>query len=328
MKPHAIWLLWPITTPGTPEKPNPETSKGQVSLTGAQRSPIWCHTLGMSAPRCGSFARSGIPDSVSSPETTHEFEPMPSPTSPTIADTASTTLPTSFHSTEAVTAVGSGTRLARPADGLHGALDRGDGRHDHGVPVERIGRVELGDLLGGEVGRHERPLGLGLDVAAKVPCHGLEPRDRVGGCPRLDLVVGVLQPEDGVLERGGGPLVIGEVGVDAVGVGVVVAAHRLVQRLHLLLGDLAPAERAKELVGRDLRFAEQLGDAARGDVPAEVHLPEAVLGVDVPLRVEEVVRGIRRDDRDAERIALHRHLGVETLSAISPDSCGNERCTV
>ena len=101
VKPHAMRSLWPMMTPGTPEKPNPATSNGHsVEITRHFR-PIWCHTLGSDAPRCGSFASSGSPLSVSAPETTQEFEPIPSPTSPTRALTASMTPSTCDHSTDA-----------------------------------------------------------------------------------------------------------------------------------------------------------------------------------------------------------------------------------
>src|SRR6476646_3087273 len=107
--------LWPMTIPGMPEKPNPARSQGHSWLTFAQRRPIWCQTLGRLAPRCGSLASSGIPDSVRSPETTHELEPMPSPTPPTSSDTASTTPPTRLHSSEAVCAEGEASVVVNDA---------------------------------------------------------------------------------------------------------------------------------------------------------------------------------------------------------------------
>ena len=99
VNPQAISALCPMTTPGTPENPNPATSNAHASFTVRQRSPIWCHTLGRDAPRCGSLLRSGSPLSVRAPETTHEFDPTPSPTSPSRAEAASTTEPTSVHDT-------------------------------------------------------------------------------------------------------------------------------------------------------------------------------------------------------------------------------------
>ena len=186
-------------------------------------------------------------------------------------------------------------------------------RDDHRIAVERVLRVQLVDLVGREIGRDHRALGLVLDVGAEVPGHRLQPRHRVFGCPRLDLVVGVLQPEHRVLERRVGAGVVGEVGVHPGGVGVVVRRDRRVERLDLLRRDLAPAERPQELVGRQLRLPEQLREATARDVPAEVHLPEPILRVDVPLREEEVVGVASGDRRDAEHIALHVDVVAETL---------------
>ena len=82
VKPQAMCWLWPMTTPGSPEKLNPATSNGHASVTVAQRSWTCVHTDGIAAPRCGSLASSGRPVVVWAPETTHELEPMPSPLVP------------------------------------------------------------------------------------------------------------------------------------------------------------------------------------------------------------------------------------------------------
>src|SRR5699024_12338439 len=50
-----------------------------LPISGSQCNPTWCQILGISKPKWGSFAKRGIPDSVCSPETTHELEPIPSP---------------------------------------------------------------------------------------------------------------------------------------------------------------------------------------------------------------------------------------------------------
>ncbi len=107
MNPHAMRALWPMITPGTPENPKPATSKPQSEVMTRHFRPIWCHTLGSAAPRCGSFASRGSPVSVRSPETTHEFEPIPSPAPPSRALAASITPSTSCHWTDAVAAVSS-----------------------------------------------------------------------------------------------------------------------------------------------------------------------------------------------------------------------------
>ena len=77
-----------MTTPGMPANAKPLTSYGHCAETSSQRSPICSQMPGAEMPRCGSLASSGLPDSVRSPETTHEFEPTPSP-SPMRCGTAS-----------------------------------------------------------------------------------------------------------------------------------------------------------------------------------------------------------------------------------------------
>jgi hypothetical protein len=79
----------------------------------------------------------------------------------------------------------------------------------------------------------------------------------------------------------------------------------------LLLGDVTPAQSADEAIRVELARAEQFRQPARGDVAAEVHLPEAVLGLDEALRDEEVVRGGCLDDGDGRTIAGHRDRVVE-----------------
>ena len=77
--PHAMSWLWPTTTPGNPAKVNPLTSNGHASETSRQCRPACSQMPGWLVSRCGSLARTGAPEAVCSPETTHELEPMPSP---------------------------------------------------------------------------------------------------------------------------------------------------------------------------------------------------------------------------------------------------------
>src|SRR6476661_5009962 len=78
-----------MTTPGTPEKVKPDTRKGHAWLTWRHWRLTCDQMPGIDSARCGSFASSGLPVVVREPETTHEFEPMPSPR-PRLAGTAST----------------------------------------------------------------------------------------------------------------------------------------------------------------------------------------------------------------------------------------------
>ncbi len=99
-----------------------------------------------------------------------------------------------------------------------------------------------------------------------------------------------------------------QVRVDPVGVGLEVLL-RLSRELlvELLLRDLAPAEGAQEGVGLDLAGAEHLGEAPGGHVPADVHLPEAVLRMHEALRAEEVVLVVGVELGDAVGVALDLH---------------------
>src|SRR5690606_40990054 len=56
-------------------------------------------------------------------------------------------------------------------------------------------------------------------------------------------------------------------------------------------------------------LAKVLGQAACADAPPELHLPEAILGVDVALREEEVVRVLRVDVGHAVRVAENFNRG-------------------
>src|SRR5262245_58497627 len=78
-----------MTTPGRPENVYPATSNGQPGVTRRQCRPIWYQTPGMDVVWCGSLASSGLPLTVSAPETTHAFDPTPAPW-PSSAGTAFT----------------------------------------------------------------------------------------------------------------------------------------------------------------------------------------------------------------------------------------------
>src|SRR4051794_25378593 len=88
--PQAIRWVWPIITPGTPAKLNPEPPTGQLADGDCQCRPTWYQMPGRLGARCGSLASSGLPVVVSAPETTHEFEPTPSMPPPMRSGTAPT----------------------------------------------------------------------------------------------------------------------------------------------------------------------------------------------------------------------------------------------
>ena len=324
-----------MTTPGRPEKEKPATSNGQASSTWVQCRPTWYQMLGMPGDRCGSLASSGRPDSVCVPDTTQEFEPTPSPlpsrsgtaSSAACADSSAERPARTARRVSASGAVSARCRLARcggrrrvsgrgVALGAQRARQRRTRRpvagQDRGVGVGRVRRVERvhqRDVADAAVG--DRPAELLVVVAAQVPGHRLEPRQGVDRGPRLDLgdVAGEVEHRVGGRQVGGRAAL--HVGVDAVGVVLQVLAGARRQQRQLLLGDPAPAERAHDAIGlqRVGVLAHQLGQPAGGDVAAQVHLEEPVLGVDVALRVEQVARGVGVDLRDAARVAQHLDVG-------------------
>ena len=85
---------------------------------------------------------------------------------------------------------------------------------------ERVWREKLLGLIDAHRRRHDRPVDLVLHVAAQVPGQGLEPTHRVGGGPRLRLVVGILQAEDGVFEAQLIAAMLGEVGIHTRRIGI------------------------------------------------------------------------------------------------------------
>ena len=181
------------------------------------------------------------------------------------------------------------------------------------VPVDRVVRVEVGDLGRAEAAGQQGAVDLVLHVAAQVPGHGLEPGDRVDGRPRFGLVV-VGEAECRVLDGALLGALRREVGVDAVGVGAQVRLGALGELgVVLLLGHPVPAEGAQEGVGVDLALAEHLGEAARGGVPADVHLPEAVLRLDVTLGAEEVLVAVGVEMGNAVAVPADLHRGAETV---------------
>ncbi len=144
VKPQEIALLWPITTPGRPEKLNPDTSNGHVVPTLLQCRPTWVQMPGMVAPRCGSLASSGLPVVVCSPETTHEFEPIPSPR-PSSCGSPFATLLDGVERLEQILGQhpAPGLGLGRGGGEL-AALGQRGGRDDRLVAVVGVGRVEAG----------------------------------------------------------------------------------------------------------------------------------------------------------------------------------------
>src|SRR5690606_38466676 len=164
-----------------------------------------------------------------------------------------------------------------------------------------------------------------LHVAAQVPSHRLQPGEGVDRAPWLDLVSGVGERQQGVLQahRAGTRVTAIRVDprIDAGRVRLQVLPRLGGEQIELLLGHPAPTERAYESVGRHLAGAEQLREAPRRDVTAEVHLPEAVLGVHIALGHEQVMCSTGVDLWNPVRVPIDgdrsREPGQRELAGVS-----------
>ena len=76
VRPHAILVFLPMTTPGMEAMLNPETSNGQASESVRQCRPTWANGDGMEVARCGSLDKIALPLSVREPATAQELEPV------------------------------------------------------------------------------------------------------------------------------------------------------------------------------------------------------------------------------------------------------------
>ena len=101
--------------------------------------------------------------------------------------------------------------------------------------------------------------------------------------------------------------------VDPVGVRAEVLVRVLAKKRKLPRGHVREPEGAELLVGIQRRLPEHLGQTPGAGPPVEVHLEQPVLGGDVPLEIEEVMRRLRVDVRDS--IGVADHLG----SLIEPE---------
>ena len=194
---------------------------------------------------------------------------------------------------------------------LEHPVDDGALADDRVLGLVVVRREQLGHLLGRVVGRDQGALDLLVEVALQVPRHRLEPGQGVDRRPRLGPVVEAAQAQHGVLHGDLGGTVCLEVGVDAGGVRLQRRAGLRLQQRQLLLGDAAPAQGADELVGLQGVGPEELREPAGRDVPAHVHLVEALLRVHVALRGHQVGQRVAVQLRDPVVVADHLHLGAQ-----------------
>ncbi len=94
-----------------------------------------------------------------------------------------------------------------------------------------------------------------------------------------------------------------EPGVDARGVGIEDGPGLRCEERQIAFRGLPPSERPDEAIVVDRPRAEQLGETTGRDVPPDLHLPHALLRVDVALGHEQVVRVGGLDLGDAVEVA-------------------------
>src|SRR5216683_1514788 len=132
---------------------------------------------------------------------------------------------------------------------------------------------------------------------------GSEARMRSSG--RLPFLRGGAQ--QGIFRRQRAAL--GEIGVDAGGIGLEGGAQRRRERGELPLGGAVEAERAHRPVGAESRLAEQLRQSSGAEPPHHVHLEEPVPGMEKAEREGGVAIVRRADMRHAAAIAGDADLG-------------------
>ena len=110
----------------------------------------------------------------------------------------------------------------------------------------------------------------------------------------------------------------GEVRVDALRIGFKYAAGLGVQLAVFFLRDALPSHGTQEDIGLELRLAEHFRQAASSNVTEEIHLPEAVLGVDIPLCEEQIVFAAGVNVRHTGRTSVDIHRGFQARNCLHP----------
>ena len=159
--------------------------------------------------------------------------------------------------------------------------------------VARVGRQKLVDPLDAQRARKPHAQQLVSPVAAEVPRHHLQPRQRIDRAPGLGPYA--QQQEFGRQHRVGG-----EECIHACGIGVERGARLGVEALEIRLRRAAHAERAQEAIGLQRRGPEHFGQPPGRDPAVHLELPEAIL------RMHESRARTARRARTAQRHAERR----------------------
>jgi hypothetical protein len=91
--------------------------------------------------------------------------------------------------------------------------------------------------------------------------------------------------------------------VHSLHVGLDEAARLVGDHAEVELRGASEAQRAHEAIGLETWLAQHLREPSLGGAPVDVHLPEAVLCGDVPLREEDVVQVAGEHVRHAVAVA-------------------------
>ena len=218
-----------------------------------------------------------------------------------------------------------------------GALQGLVGHRERGVLIVAHRFDQEFHRIGADLAREPEPQQLGAPVAVEAERHQLGPHQQIGRPPRLGLVGAARQQLDqGELEAEL-LVVVGDPGVHAGGIGVDDGAHggrQCVQALGRAAIDAKPAHGA---VGVDQARADQprrqqLRQPALAEPAQELHLPEAVLGMDVA-QAERGILDRARDDvrhgvlvaQDLDRRLEARGFDMAGCTAAAPRAPGRRR---
>ena len=199
--------LWPMITPGTPEKVKPVTSYGQSASTSAVQAHLVPDAGHGRARGAGRWRGSASPSRCGRPRPPRSSTPG-----------------RRRGAEELGRGRGARDEHAAAPPARRGGRGRSGGRVGLSVAscsktpstippsltigwfiVVRVRRIELVAICLGQLDRQQRPVDLVLHVAAEVPGHRLEPGQRVDRRPLLRCVVDAGEAERGVLEGESAP---------------------------------------------------------------------------------------------------------------------------
>ncbi len=186
------------------------------------------------------------------------------------------------------------------------AIIRDVGIADYEMVHRGFGRKELFGALGADARCDGSAVQLALPGVRQRAVHVGGDGEAVGGLPELRFVF-----EEGELERQVVRMLFDEA-VHAAGVGFHDGARVFVHQADLTVGGAAKLHGAEVFVDRQGRFAEYLRELAAGDAAQQIHLPEAILGHDVALRLGQIFDGIGANVRDAPAVAVDGHFFLQT----------------